>query len=537
MRRRRREDMPTVDIGDVVVPQDQTVLRTLLQISNAVLTANYFDELLEVVAEQTLAALGASSLAISRWERDADILRTLVNVGETQPGDQRWPDSETYPVASDPLLTGLLQHGQPYVHAVDDPDCDPAAADYLRGLGKESDIAVPIMFNNDMWGELWATGTDGRRFGFDDVQMLQAIAAYTSVALGRGELFTSVWRDAHLDPLTELPNRRALQERFTETNWDYCTPVLLLGDLDGFKEVNDRDGHPAGDALLIAVADAFRRCVGDSDDVIAARLGGDEFCVFLETGNLSAAEDLARCINREAAVIQEAGVSITWGAAEAGPTIRSGAELVAAADAALIRAKSQGRGRFTSDARLAPMPAIRRRRDDDGAADTLISRVATIVNQHRPLPVLTALEIAATEICAQIDGSGWAVSYRDVGDTVLNIHRGADHIHDLDSGLCVVKADVVTGPHELVEFPLTAHAMATGSAHIASVDLPDSDPAENTVLVRLGHRAVGLAGVKGASRSYLVEVYSDTGHADLETVLDSLQVLAHFCVSVAESGT
>src|SRR6478752_1400442 len=120
---------------DIAVPEDRAVLRTMLRISNAVLRANYFDEVLEVVAEQALAALGASSLSVSRWERDSDTLRTLINVGDLQPGDQRWPDHDIYPITDDPYVAGLLQHGRPYMHAIDDPAITPAALDYLRRAG------------------------------------------------------------------------------------------------------------------------------------------------------------------------------------------------------------------------------------------------------------------------------------------------------------------------------------------------------------------------------------------------------------------
>src|SRR3954454_5820630 len=111
---------------DIAVPEDRTVLRTMLRLSNAILGANYFDKVLEFVAEQALAALGASSLSVSRWERDNDTLRTLINVGDLQPGDRRWPDHEIYPVTDDPYVAGLLQHGRPYVHAIDDPAITPA---------------------------------------------------------------------------------------------------------------------------------------------------------------------------------------------------------------------------------------------------------------------------------------------------------------------------------------------------------------------------------------------------------------------------
>lgn len=137
------------------------MLRTMLRISNAVMCANYFDEVLEVVAEQALAALRASSLSISRWERDTDTLRTLINVGDLQPGDQRWPDHDIYPIGDDPYVTGLLEHGRPYVHAIDDQAITPAVLGYLRQAGKESELAVPVMFDDIMWGEILGHGRRG----------------------------------------------------------------------------------------------------------------------------------------------------------------------------------------------------------------------------------------------------------------------------------------------------------------------------------------------------------------------------------------
>ena len=83
------------------------------------------------------------------------------------------------------------------------------------------------------------------------------------------------------DPLTAVANRRSLVERVeyeivrhTRSGRSFC--VLML-DLDGFKLLNDRFGHAAGDDLLRDVADALTRAMRDQDTV--ARLGGDEFCV------------------------------------------------------------------------------------------------------------------------------------------------------------------------------------------------------------------------------------------------------------------
>ena len=99
----------------------------------------------------------------------------------------------------------------------------------------------------------------GRRFGPDDVRVLEAIAAQVSVAIGRAVLLSEVSRNAYEDPLTRVGNRRALDECLRGLEDREGTPTLLVCDLDGLEAVNDGDGHPAGDALLRGVAGAAER--------------------------------------------------------------------------------------------------------------------------------------------------------------------------------------------------------------------------------------------------------------------------------------
>jgi diguanylate cyclase (GGDEF)-like protein len=97
---------------------------------------------------------------------------------------------------------------------------------------------------------------------------------------------------AFYDPLTNLPNRRLLSDRLSQTmaasKRGGCYGALLFLDLDNFKPLNDMHGHRVGDLLLMEVADRIRSCVREIDTV--ARMGGDEFVVVISDINVDAVQ-------------------------------------------------------------------------------------------------------------------------------------------------------------------------------------------------------------------------------------------------------
>jgi len=104
-----------------------------------------------------------------------------------------------------------------------------------------------------------------------------------SVALSKSARDERLYRQAHYDPLTTLPNRILFRDRLAQeianATAGLSRGALLYIDLDHFKRVNDSVGHSAGDQLLSIVAQRLRSCVKDGDTV--ARLGGDEFTLIL----------------------------------------------------------------------------------------------------------------------------------------------------------------------------------------------------------------------------------------------------------------
>ena len=98
-------------------------------------------------------------------------------------------------------------------------------------------------------------------------------------------------RMAEQDPLTGLPNRRALTRALEQQLANNGSGALLVLDLDNFKDVNDLRGHAVGDRVMRMLASALQSRLGDR---LIARLGGDEFAVVLPGASLEDASGVFR---------------------------------------------------------------------------------------------------------------------------------------------------------------------------------------------------------------------------------------------------
>lgn len=212
-----------------------------------------------------------------------------------------------------------------------------------------------------LWGEVYSRPLRNE---------LGAIVGYHGITreiTERKELEEQIRQQSLHDPLTNLPNRRLLNERIKQAlaagSRDSHYGALLFIDLDNFKPLNDSFGHEAGDLLLIEAANRLRRCVREIDTI--ARIGGDEFVVLLsklnpyKTESRSQAGIVAKKLL--AALSEPYMVSITSDdgdntavqhtcAASIGATIflsqdASPDEILKRADAAMYEAKKAGRNR------------------------------------------------------------------------------------------------------------------------------------------------------------------------------------------------
>ncbi|MBU3079099.1 GGDEF domain-containing protein [Sphingomonas sp. XMGL2] len=159
-------------------------------------------------------------------------------------------------------------------------------------------------------------------------------------------------RLAFYDPVTGLPNRAHFRETaacaIEEAVAGGERPALLFVDLDGFKLVNDRFGHAAGDRMLAEMAARLREVLIDRDGALPARLAGDEFIILLTDGNaaLALAEAVVEAAKAPATIEGQAvAIGASVGVALWPDHGRTLPGLMGAADRAMYQAKAAGRGR------------------------------------------------------------------------------------------------------------------------------------------------------------------------------------------------
>lgn len=154
--------------------------------------------------------------------------------------------------------------------------------------GFQSSISLPLRQNGEVFGALAIYSREPYSFGQEEVCLLEELA--DDLAFGICTLRAHARREAaeaqlaflaRHDPLTRLPNRRLLRERFDNLleQDPERTLALLFLDLDSFKEINDSLGHAIGDELLVAVVERLQRCLDEQHTL--SREGGDEFMVLL----------------------------------------------------------------------------------------------------------------------------------------------------------------------------------------------------------------------------------------------------------------
>ncbi|MEK7389426.1 MAG: GGDEF domain-containing protein [Elusimicrobiota bacterium] len=216
----------------------------------------------------------------------------------------------------------------------------------------ERAVGVPIREGQEQLGYLYARVPEGSS-PEAWLAKTQSFVSELGVAFRRVKLFQEVERLSEIDGLTGVRRRgafdRKLGEELVRAKTFKTTFALMLLDIDHFKSLNDRYGHPFGDQVLKRLGAVLNGLVYDTDFV--ARYGGEEFVIILpraeSAGALRKAEAIRAAVEAETFAIgfEELRATISIGLAHYPRDASTAEELVARADAAMYAAKSAGRNR------------------------------------------------------------------------------------------------------------------------------------------------------------------------------------------------
>jgi diguanylate cyclase (GGDEF)-like protein/PAS domain S-box-containing protein len=235
-----------------------------------------------------------------------------------------------------------LRTGRAHASLATGPACTHLAPD------SRPSACIPLIAHGTTIGVLQLRGEP------PEGQLLGAFSEQIALALTNLRLEEALREQAMRDPLTNLYNRRYMDEtlarELARVGRKGAPLSLVMIDIDHFKRLNDMAGHAAGDAVLKRVARQLMSGVRRED--VACRFGGEEFALVLPELTLDGAAERAESLRREieAAVEEVAGKAIgsitaSFGVACFPAHGSSGDELVRAADAALYQAKTRGRNR------------------------------------------------------------------------------------------------------------------------------------------------------------------------------------------------
>ncbi|WP_344059423.1 GGDEF domain-containing protein [Microbacterium pumilum] len=317
----------------------RTRLELVMDTSVAFSTASTEEHLAEILADSTARAYRAEESTVYLHEQDGT---SAIAAGRDALGGRLDADS----------LIGLVSEPRQVVKVVDDEDGErlmTGLGSAMKAAGIRALIAAPLHHEEIDFGAFISWFHHERTFDDEAAPLAEALAGQAAQALATLRLQARLAHAATHDEVTGLPNRRLLETQMGEIVSATGCAVLFI-DLDGFKSVNDRWGHQAGDRMLHDVAQRLLTGVRAGD--LVARYGGDEFVVVCQISEPSVAVEITERIltllrGDPTRPSTHQPLSASIGVAIAPP----GSELVAEqvirrADLAMYRAKTAGGNRI-----------------------------------------------------------------------------------------------------------------------------------------------------------------------------------------------
>jgi len=309
---RRQADLAAARAGE---------LDALVATQTAIATSRFdLDAVLATVVDEAQQLTGADAAVVELPDGDDLVYRAVCGTASSHL-DLR--------VARQGSLSGLSLDPRSVILCGDsetDPRVDREAC---RLVGARSMVVVPLLHDGEAAGVLKVSSHEPDAFEERHAQLLAALGALIAAALVRADLIHRLADQAVTDELTGLVNRRGWYSRLGEAltraaRFEQPVSVVLL-DLDGFKAVNDRRGHAAGDRLLRTVSAAWSGVLRAND--VLGRVGGDEFAVLLEGADSEAAEEVVARLEAALPAGQQASAGIaTWNGSEDASVLLSRAD-------------------------------------------------------------------------------------------------------------------------------------------------------------------------------------------------------------------
>jgi len=308
------------------------VVRVQTEVAASALVA---EEVVRVVVERAMELTDADAAVVEIVEGEEMVCRAACGTAAPHRHRRQRVDGS---------LSGRCVH-QGRIMVCEDAEADPRVdLEACREVGAMSLLCAPLPPGGEVAGVLKVYAGRTHAFCDQDITILGLLSGVIGSHLGHATEYERRMHESRHDALTDLGNRRAYDERLAKEvarsqRYGHALSLALF-DLDGFKAVNDLDGHPAGDEVLRRVAGVLRRTRAADH---CFRLGGDEFALLLPDTRLAGAGLAASRVAERVARAGVAGarkVTTSYGAAE----LRGGdaAELHAIADAALLEDKRRG---------------------------------------------------------------------------------------------------------------------------------------------------------------------------------------------------
>jgi diguanylate cyclase (GGDEF)-like protein len=338
--------------------EGRSIVRTLRALSEAArgIADGHLGRRVPVRGRDELATLGSAFNAMAEQQQkrlaELDAERGRLRIAVARIGEALAATNDVEQLLRVVVETAVEATGA--VGATIHSDGLAAAAGNQHAPGDR--IEHPLTVGGQRLGRLVLIGS----FNAEDLMTAASLASHAAVALENARLHAIVERQALVDGLTGIANRRgcedALAHEIARSDRMVAPFTLVVADLDDFKQINDRYGHDAGDDVLREFASVLRHTLRESD--LAGRWGGEEFVLLLpgtdEQGGAKLAERVRGALRERSFHGRDGasfGVTCSFGVAQHRPGEEE-RQLFSQADRALYEAKRRGKDRIERNAKI-----------------------------------------------------------------------------------------------------------------------------------------------------------------------------------------